>query len=46
MDLTTFTLVQDEILADYAGGCMIDVETCLGKNNYGTNNGTYSNALF
>ena len=42
--MTQIKAAQDEILADYAGGCMIDVETCLGKNNYGTNNGTYSNA--
>lgn len=42
--MTQIKAAQDEILADYAGSCMIDVETCLGKNNYGTNNGTYSNA--
>ena len=42
--MTQIKAAQDEILADYAGNCMIDVETCLGKNNYGTNNGTYSNA--
>jgi hypothetical protein len=42
--MTQIKAAQDEILADYAGGCMIDVETCLGKNNYGTSNGTYSNA--
>ncbi len=42
--MTQIKAAQDEILADYAGNCMVDIETCLGKNNYGTNNGTYSNA--
>ena len=42
--MTQIKAAQDEILADYAGNCMVDIETCLGKNNYGTNDGTYSNA--
>ena len=42
--MTKIKAAQDEILNDYAGECMVDVETCLDKNNYGTTNGTYSNA--
>ena len=42
--LTQIKSAQDEIISDYASGCMIDVETCLGKNNYNSNNNRYSNA--
>ena len=42
--MTQIKAAQDEILADYAGNCMVDIETCLGKNSYGTTDGTYSNA--
>ena len=43
--LVQIKAAQDEIIADYASGCMIDVETCLGKNNYNNSEGAmYSNA--
>ena len=42
--LTQIKSAQDEIISDYASSCIVDVETCLGKNNYNSASGGYSNA--
>lgn len=42
--LTQIKATQDELIADYAENCIVDVDTCLNKNNYNSAVGSISNA--
>ena len=42
--LTQIKSHQDDIISDYASSCIVDVETCLSKNNYSSNGVGYTNA--
>lgn len=42
--LTQIKSIQDELIADYAENCIVDVDTCLNKNNYNSVTGKISSA--
>ncbi len=42
--LTQIKSIQDELIADYAENCIVDVDTCLNKNNYNSGSGKISSA--